>query len=73
MKANQMTLREARRQISKIIASADTVTIARPYREVRAFLVPVPKHNNYKRTETIRALAHAKKSFHAAWRSAHPE
>jgi antitoxin (DNA-binding transcriptional repressor) of toxin-antitoxin stability system len=73
VKGNQTTLREARRTISKIIASGDTVTIARPYGEVRAFIVPVPAHNNYDRKQTIRALAQAKKSFLAAWRSAHPE
>jgi hypothetical protein len=73
VKGNQITLREARRQISKIINSGDTLAIARPYGEVRAFIVPVPAHNHYDHTQTIRALAHAKKSFLAAWRSAHPE
>jgi antitoxin (DNA-binding transcriptional repressor) of toxin-antitoxin stability system len=66
----QLTLREARRTISNIIAKGDTVTIAKPYGEVRAFIVPVPNHSSYDRAATNKALSAAKKSFLIAWRSA---
>lgn len=71
MNANQMTLREARKRISQILASGDTVIVARPHEEVRGFLVGVKPHSRFVGTEKQKALAAAKKAFLKAWGSAH--
>jgi len=70
MKTRQLTLREARRTISKIIAAGDTVTIAKPYEHARAFIVPVTKHDKWDAKATRAAFKKARASFIDSWNKA---
>jgi hypothetical protein len=67
MKGTQLTLREARKQISQILAEGKTVTIARPYENVRGFIVGVPEHERWNPAAKRKALKEAKARFTAAW------
>jgi hypothetical protein len=67
MKGTKLTLREARKQISKILAEGKTVTIARPYQPIRGFIVGVPEYENWNAAEKKKALKEAKARFTAAW------
>jgi hypothetical protein len=70
MKATKLTLREARKQISQILASGQTVAIAKPYHSVRGFIVGVPPHNPWSSKEKRKALKEAKARFINAWKAA---
>lgn len=73
MKGTQITLREARRTISKIIASGHTATIAKPYQEVRGFIVPIPTHDHWNTKAKRAAFKLARARFIKAWIDAQEE
>jgi hypothetical protein len=63
----QITLREARKQISKILAAGQTVAIGKPYENVRGFIVGVPTHDRRNKSAKAKAFKEAKARFIAAW------
>jgi hypothetical protein len=67
MNTNRITVREARRGISKILTSGQTIIIGKHYGELRGFVVPVPLHNSYDQKEKRKALKAAKAAFQAAF------
>ena len=61
------SVREARRNISKILRSGETVSIGPEYGSVRGFIVGVPEHNAWNPSEKRAALKTARAAFLAAW------
>jgi hypothetical protein len=63
---DRLSVREARRTISKILAEGKTVSIDPTYRSLRGFIVGVPAHDAWNAKEKRKALQTAKKAFRAA-------
>ena len=62
----RIPVREARKQISTILASGKTVAVGDKYGHVRGFIVGVPEHNHYNGPERRKALRAARTAFLAA-------
>jgi hypothetical protein len=67
MNTNRITVREARKNISKLLASGKTVAVGHHYGELRGFIVGVPEHGAWNHDEKRKALKHAKARFTEAW------
>lgn len=58
-------IRELRSNLRAHLTDGKTLAIGTNY-ELRAFLVPVPRHNNWSGTEKKKALAQAKRNLRKA-------
>ena len=63
----RITVREARRDISKIMSEGKTVAVGDSWNTLRGFIVGVPPHDRWDNTAKRKALRDAKAKFTAAW------
>lgn len=65
--SQRISVREARRTISTILASGKAVTVGPHYGSARGFIVGIPAHQEYDQEAKRKALKAAKAAFTAAW------
>jgi hypothetical protein len=66
-RTRRITIREARKTISRILTDAETVAIGDNYRTARGFIVGIPKHDPWNKVAKKKALSAAKAAFTEAW------
>lgn len=62
---NRLTVRELRAKLKQHIDASEATTIGNYY-DLRAILVPVPRHDRWTKAERVKALKKAMKMFKAA-------
>ncbi len=72
MNTMRVTVRDLRKNLKQYLDGSEAVAIG-DYYELRAFVVPVPKHTCYDQTARAKAIRAARRAFAAVVEREHPK